>query len=453
MKPSNESYISLLNDFPKVAVLGCGIEGKSTVKFLQRHYVKDITIFDRRVEAQTIPEVTVGEYGQLDLNHFDLIFRTPSFNPNHSALQGIDPLKIVSQTNLFLQQFAAQTIGITGTKGKGTTSSLLHDMLKLSGKRVHLAGNIGVPFLDIIDQVGPQDVVVAELSSYQLWDAMYSPHMAIGLMIVPEHLELHGRLSNYLQAKSQLFQHQTIDDIAIFNNDFSLTRQIVSTSAQRFAMSGKAVEQGIHYAADSLEITNKHRSVSIALPQMSLLGKHNLQNIAAAAMAAHLNQVNDSTIVQAISQYRPLPHRLESVASINGIEYIDDSISTTPESTLAAVQAFDKPVVLLLGGQNRHANWAAVLKDLSQCQHLKAIVVMGQDSDSIHGAAETIGITIPMVYDQADIAKAVSKARVILQQHASTGIVLLSPGAKSFDMFSDYKHRGQVFKQAAILQV
>lgn len=444
----------------RVAVLGYAVEGQSSAEFLFQRGAR-VEVFDERVieaasparqrdEARGIPFHFGGSALAL-LPEFDWIFRTPSFSPHHPALQTLDRSRITTQAQIFLQRWAHRSVGVTGTKGKGTTASLLYHLLKTNNQTTLLGGNIGVPLLDIYDQMDEQTTAVLELSSYQLWDVTASPATAVLLMVVPEHLDVHQDEADYVAAKGKILAYQHPDDLVIASVDYPLTRQLaLQAQARRWEISMAVVECGAEIHDRAIWIQLNHESVRLAdIADTKLQGQHNLENIAAAALAAIHSGLAIDQIQAALPSYQPLPHRLELVAHNQGIDYIDDSIATNPDSARAALRSMEQPVVMILGGVHPTAVWDELVNDMVASEQLVGVVLIGAVAAQLSQQLHQAQFQQPIVHSIDSMSGAVQAATGILQAGRQAGTVLLSPGAKSFDMFKDYQDRGNQFRDAA----
>lgn len=406
----------------KVAIVGYGVEGKSAEAYW-RAKGDDVTICDT----------------DSDLTGYDLLVRSPGVHPSKLPQDAV----VTSVTNEFMAVCPAPIFGVTGTKGKGTTTSLLAEMLKNAGKTVHLGGNIGVPALDLLSAIKPDDIVVLELSSFQLMDAKKSPHVSVCLMIAPEHLDYHSDEQEYWEAKGNIFAHQTVNDLAIYNKNNQASMNLAYTSAgTKIAYDAEGADKQAAYVADDA-IWYQDRRIC-AVSDVALLGRHNLQNVCAALAAAWHETQDVSAIAQAIREFTGLPYRLQEIARVNDVLYVNDSIGTTPESAIAAIQAFTEPKVLILGGSDKGSTFAEMAKEIAGAE-VRGVVIIGQTGDQIAAELKMAGYADTNVYRADSMPEAVQ----ISAKYAQPGdIVLLSPACASFGMFENYKQRGAMFDQA-----
>jgi len=406
----------------KVGIVGYGVEGKSAEKYW-RGLGNEVTILDTDQK----------------LTGYDLLVRSPGVHPSKLP----EDVRVTSVTNEFMEQCPAPIFGVTGTKGKGTTSSLLAAMLKEAGHTVHLGGNIGVPALDLLPQIKPDDIVVLEMSSFQLMDAKQSPHVAVCLMIAPEHLDYHADEQEYWDAKGNIFAHQQPTDVAIYNANDQQSMNLAYTSAgERIPYDALGKQRSGAYVADEAIWYQDTHICSVA--DVALLGRHNLQNVCAAVAAAWHETQDLAALQRAISSFRGLPYRLQLVGDKQGVKYINDSIGTTPESAIAAIQAFTEPKVLILGGSDKGARYTEMAKVITNANVL-GVVLIGQMGPIIGEELRMAGFAPDKLQIGETMLDAVHKASVMAE---SGSVVLLSPACASFGMFDNYKDRGDQFNKA-----
>lgn len=422
-----------------IAIVGFGAEGQAAHEYLsaQGH---TITICDLSadIEAPAGVATQLGPDYLDNLDRFDSIVRSAGIAP-HKIL-AVNPTveeKIITVIGIFLRDCPTKNvIGVTGTKGKGTTSTLITKMLEADTKHVKLGGNIGLPPLSFIHELTPESWVVLELSSFQLIDLKQSPHIAVCLMVVSEHMDWHADLLEYYDAKSQLFKFQTADDIAIFNPNYESSTAIAGASVGTKipylqAPGAQVIDTSIVIADQTVCQTS----------EIKLLGAHNWQNVCAAITAVWQVTQNIDAIRSVLTTFTGLEHRLEFVRERDGIKYYDDSFGTTPETAIVAMQAFSEPKVVILGGSDKGASYddmAAAVKN----SNVRHVVLIGQQADRIQAALERVGYQ--------DFSAGGSAMEDIVHEannNAEAGdIVLLSTGCASFGLFKNYKDRGNQFK-------
>lgn len=446
----------------KIGIVGWGVEGQSAYKYLgpDHDYLivneeprPDFPAASDRLKVQFIeqnrqPGLTsnVSDLSYLEgLNSCDLVIYTPTSYKNLQQIYGDDKNfwdKAKTALHIFFEEVKTKNIiGITGTKGKGTTSTLTAKMLEASGKKVWLGGNIGNSVLDFVKEVEPDDWVVLELSNFQLHDFPYSPHIAVCLMLAPEHLDWHPSTGEYYSAKGNIFSHQTKDDVAIYLDGDPEAEQIAGQSpGKRISYMGSA---GAHIREDGVIAIGTEGLEVINKSEVKLLGQHNLQNICAALTAFHEATWDLTAAKQVITSFTGLEHRLEFVREFEGVKYYDDSFGTNPETAIVALQAFIQPAVAILGGSDKGADYHELVKAVikNRVRHVIAIGQTGKTIEKLLREANFTDITSGLT-TMPEIVDAARKA-------AQAGdVVLLSTASASFDLFIDYKDRGNQFKAA-----
>lgn len=430
----------------KIAILGYDVEGRASYDYFAAQGGHELEIRDRnpKLTAPAGAQIVSGEHYLDGLDDFDLLVRTPGLPPEAILVKnpGVSD-KITSQINEFLRVSPTRhIIGVTGTKGKGTTSTLIARILEAAGEQVFLGGNIGVPPLSFLDQLTAESWVVLELSSFQLTDLRTSPHIAVCLMVVPEHLNWHAHLDDYHQAKARLFAHQTPDDIAIYFADSEISTQIAAHSPGRKIP--YFTPPGAYVTDDTVSIDGQAicQTADLQLP-----GRHNWQNVCAAVTAAWQVTRDVEAIRSVLTTFTGLPHRLEFVREVESVRYYNDSYSTGLEATKAAVAAIDGPKVMILGGFDRmldirhfgdfvvqhSADFRTLLLIGASAERLAAMLQQAGFSNYL---IDTAAVTMPAI---------VAKARALAQ---AGDAVILSPGFASFDLFNNFTDRGEQFKTA-----
>ncbi len=432
-----------------IAIVGFATEGVVSAAYFaaQGH---SVTVCDQNT-AVVVPkayETQLGDDYLANLDRFDVVVRSAGINP--SVLLGINPnieSKITTAVDEFLRVCPTKNvIGITGTKGKGTTSTLTAKMLEAAGKTVWLGGNIGRSPLEFISEIKPDDWVVLELSSFQLCDVRHSPHIAVCLMVVPEHLNWHADMADYTAAKSRLFLQQNREDVAIYFTENEVSTEIVSRSHGQkipyFQTPGAFVENGTITIGGAEICTTS---------ELKLLGRHNWQNACAATTAVwqalqptipgEINTVK-TAIRGVLTTFSGLEHRLEFVRELDRVSYYDDSFGTTPETAIVAIEAFAQPKVVILGGSDKGAPYDELARTVASNDVRKALLI-GDQAGRIQGALERVGFR-DFIPGGESMTAIITNAR----SSAEPGdVVLLSTGCASFGMFENYKDRGNQFKQ------
>lgn len=422
----------------KVAIVGFSVEGRASYDYFaaQGH---ELEIRDQNTEL-TIPDGVPSVLGEAyldNLDRFDLIVRTAGLTPRLILEKnpGVED-KITTHLNEFLRVCPTKsTIGVTGTKGKGTTSTLIAEMLKAAGKSVILGGNIGVPLLPLLNELSEESWVVLELSSFQLIDLKQSPHIGICLMVVPEHLDWHPDVDEYTKAKEQLFLHQTADDLAIYYAENALSKLIAGQGTGRkipyYAAPGATVQN------DAITIDNQ---TICQTSELQLLGAHNWQNVCAAVTVVWQITQDVAAIKSVLASFSGLPHRLSLVRELGGVKYYDDSFGTTPQTAMVAIESFSEPKIVILGGSDKGATYEGLAQTVAN-HNVRAVLLIGAQAPRIKAALEDVGFTAfsPGGNNMPDI---VATAHSLAQ---AGDVVLLSTACASFDMFKNYKDRGDQF--------
>lgn len=429
----------------KIAILGFAGQGQSSFDYWNTSE-NQITVCDQD-ETISLPadvQRRLGENYLEGLNEFDLIIRTPSINPrdivaaNANDSQILD--KVWSNTNEFFKVCPTKNlIGITGTKGKGTTSTLITKMLEEAGKQVHLGGNIGIPPLELFkNNIQPDDWVVLELANFQLIDLRSSPHIGVCLMVEPEHMDWHEDLEEYISAKQQMFINQDEDDIAIYYADNENSLSVADASMGQLIPYME--KPGAYIDGENIIIAGK---TICKTNKLKLLGKHNWQNVCAAVTAVWQVTQDLKAISSVLTTFTGLEHRLELVRELNGIKYYDDSFGTTPETAIVAIEAFDQPKVLILGGSDKGAAYEKLAKTVKY-GNVRSVIIIGDTGPAIKQALQTTGFN-----DIIDGPSTISEIVSLASSQAQEGdVVLLSTGCASFGLFKNYKDRGEQFKQS-----
>lgn len=455
----------------KVAILGFGVEGVVSAEFLHKQGA-NLWIVDKRkkedldqdfvarVEALDVTFVS-GENYLAELATFDAIVRSPGVKRYLPELVAAEKAGVVitSQTKLFFDFCPCPIIGVTGTKGKGTTSSLIYEMLKADGRDVHIGGNIGIPSLSFVDKLVKDSWVVLELSSFQLEDLHKSPHIAVMLMVTSDHLDdigdrnRHRSLEEYISAKRNILRFQTKEDFAIINRDYPASHESdIETAGKVYKISRERETDDGCFALNGKVFVQKNGNDEpiIDVSEIKLPGKHNLENVCAATMAAKLAGVSQPEIDQVLRTFKGLEHRLELVRELDGIKYYDDSFSTTPETAIAAVEAFTAPEILILGGSSKKSDFTQLGIVLRDAENIKAIIGIGEEWERMKEYFPISSFQFPIIEDARDMQTVVRKASELAK---SGDVVILSPACASFDMFVSYKDRGEQFKKAVMALV
>jgi UDP-N-acetylmuramoylalanine--D-glutamate ligase len=409
----------------RVLILGFGREGQSTLRFMQRHLPNTtVAVADRNMGALEVLRQAgldvFGGDGYLEaIRRFDVVVKTPGISLKDFDTQGVE---ITSQTDLFLSQFHTQTIGITGTKGKSTTTSLIHHLLRASGRDAILTGNIGIPCFDIMEQIHPDSIVVYELSAHQLEYVHNSPRVGVLLNVFEEHLDHFGTFERYKHAKFNLLRFMEADDYAVVHD----------------TLMGETLELGVN------NVLFPNMAFDIDEAALPLLGAHNLLNVKAALSACWAYGVAPDELIPHLYTFKPLEHRLEPVGTFGGVSFVNDSISTIPQAAVSACEAIGRVDYLLLGGFDRGIDYQPLVDYLKQ-RPVPQLLFTGEAGARMKGMMEAQGVNAVLV-DYASMEEAFA----YLSLHAKPGeVCLLSPAASSYDQYKNFEERGAKFKRLA----
>lgn len=413
----------------KIIIIGFGKEGRSAAKFLGE--ANQITVYDDKEKTP------IGEGGR-----FDLIVRSPGVRPGHPLIKKLVAAGAVltSPTQIFFDLSPCPIIAVTGTKGKGTTSTLIYEMLKTENENVFLAGNIGTPALEILPKLDKKGLVVLEMSSFQLMDLSKSPHVAVVLMITQEHLDWHRDEEEYLLAKAPIVKYQLKSDLAVINFDFPNSKSLASRTRAKIISFSTEGPADSCISADNLMFEKK---IVAGVSSVLIPGRHNLQNVLAAIAVAKIYKIKNENIKKVLVSFKGLDNRLQLIRQVSGVKYYNDSFSTTPETSIAAIEAFAGPKVLILGGSSKNSDFTNLGKAVVEDKTVKGIILIGVEGGRIKEAIAKAGKFGGQIVEGArDMKEIVASAQGLAQ---SGYIVVLSPACASFDMFKNYEDRGRQF--------
>ncbi len=432
-----------------------GVEGQSTFRWIRTHLPElPLTIADENHDPAQLADTTTGnltichgeEWAQTVENH-DLIIKSPGI-----PLSRLKPLiqaeKLTSQTELFLGVYRNQTIGITGTKGKSTTAALTGHLLKENGKDVLVAGNMGIPPLDLTNQIKPETIIVYELSSHQLEGINYSPHIALLLNIYQEHLDHYTSYREYQLAKLNIARWQQPGDYLIYCSE----NKVVNSLVKEFPPVAKKLQYGSGFATQE-DLTDKRKDIllegdadnyfEVAIPEIQALpGHHNRLNILAAFAACSVVGLKPQNLLSALNTFQPLKHRLERVGTYRGVTYYNDSIATIPEATMYAVQTLDRVGTLLIGGYDRGIDYKPFSHFLAN-SGIQYLLFTGEAGKRIMNLVQETGKATPVLEFFTNFGDMVRRACAITNKGS---VCLLSPAASSYDQFVNFEHRGNQFR-------
>lgn len=442
LHPAGILYTQLMANarLMRIAILGFGEEGKGALAFLRntpRFRDAEFWVLDQNAEIEkgntdTSLHFQTGPRYLDRLSRFHLIVRSPGIPLTLPGLVKAkqNGVKITSATILFFEALEdaknkniriPTVIGITGSKGKGTTTTLLYEIMKESGFRVEIAGNIGIPMLNALPEIMQAEYVILELSSFQLQDLHYSPQIAVILDIFPEHLDAHRTLREYLKAKANIVHYQTPRDRVFFMNDNPLSRTL--------AMESHALKSGINPASRGIA-----------------------KNYEIAEAVAQFLECPQTVITRVTKEFKGLSHRIEKVKTIRGITFYNDSAATNPYATALAVRSIEQPIVLIVGGKDKNLEYAPLGEAITESNRIAGIILIGENKEKIKTALKAKEGTRPLtLHESATLKDAIHLAyklakEIKKQQKISAITILFSPASASFDMFKNYKDRGDQFK-------
>lgn len=457
----NKELIELNNYLKnrKVAIIGLGISNLPLLDYMHKVGAK-VTVFDNRniedIPKETMKKITdyamefsLGPNNLSKLEGFDIIFRSPSCMPTIPELQKeVERGAILtSEIEMLMKLCPGKVIGITGSDGKTTTTTLVYEILKANGYNCYLGGNIGTPLFTKLEQMTPEDIIVLELSSFQLMEMEISPSISVITNISPNHLNIHKDYEEYIDAKKNIFKNQNTDGIVVLNYDNPITRSAAKEANGKvvFFSSKSKLDDGVIVDGDVIkECNDKLRRHILNTKDVALRGIHNYENICA-AIAATKTLVDVEDAVKAVKDFKGVQHRLEFIREIDGVKWYNDSIGTSPTRTIAGLHSFDERIVLIAGGYDKHLDYTPIAKPI--LEKVDSLILIGDTApkifDAVKEEAEKQGknINIYMCDEFKNIV-------LVAKKVAKPGqIVLFSPASASFDLFKNFEERGNKFKE------
>lgn len=444
--------------FRKVAVIGLGVSNIPLIDYLYEKKAQ-VTVFDDRnkeeLSKDIINKITKYEFASFfgencleSLQGFSLIFRSPSCMPTKKELKAEEQRGaiVTTEIELLLKMLPCKTIGVTGSDGKTTTTSLIYSILQKAGYTTYLGGNIGIPLFTKLSKITPSDIVVLELSSFQLMEMQVSPDIAVITNITPNHLNIHKDYEEYIDAKKNIFKFQNENGILVLNYDNDITRKCKNEAKGKvvFFSSKSKLDDGFIVDGNVIkECQDKIRRHILDTDEVILRGNHNFENIAS-AIAATKTLVDLETAASAIKEFKPVEHRLEYIREINQVKWYNDSVSSSPTRTIAGLNSFKEKIVLIAGGYDKNLDYTPIAKPI--IENVNKLILLGQTSDKIFEAVkqelENQNKTLD-IYMCKTLEETVNLAKKIAQKGE---VVLFSPASASFDMFKNFADRGEKFK-------
>ena len=439
----------------KVLVVGLARTGLATATFLKEKGAI-VSTSEVRSEgemkdvAQSLSEMSISmEWGGHTVEHFlrqDLIVLSPGVDPNLEPIQRAldEHIHVISEVELAYAFIEAPIVAITGTNGKTTTTLLIGEMLKEEGRKVGVGGNVGDPLILFADGKDPWEILVVEVSSFQLEgiDA-FRPHCSVLLNITQDHLDRYSRYEDYIEAKIRIFKNQRPEDMAVLNWDDPIVMKYgEGVKARKFFFSLKGhLKEGCFFDGTEIFLRLRGTEERYSVSQSPLKGIHNIENQMAAILTASLLGCSKEAIEKALRQFKGLEHRLEFVREIDGVSYYNDSKGTNVGAVVKSLQSFEEPIILIAGGKDKQTDLHP-LGELIQ-KHVRRMILIGEARERM---ARELGSLTDTVF-----ARTMEEAVELAHRTAKRGeVVLLSPACSSFDMFKDYKERGRVFREAVL---
>lgn len=449
-------------DGKQVAIIGMGV---SNIPLLDYFYDKNakVTIFNNKILSDEIMkkinkyryQVEIGQDNLTMLKGFDYIFRSPSVLPTTPEFQREvhNGSILTSEIEQVIELAPCKIIGVTGTEGKTTTTSIIYEICKRAGYKCFLGGNIGKPIFTKISEMKPEDLVILELSSFQLMGMKESPDISVVTNMFPDHLNIHSSYEEYQNAKKEIYMHQNEDGIVVLNDDNEITKKFENEILEanpnkniKLFSSLKKLENGYFYDREDGFIKfaqGGNIQNVIYKDDIKLRGVHNYENICAALSATDTLAKKEDQL-KAITEFTGVEHRLEFVRKLDGVKYYNDSIGTSPASTIAGLNSFDENIVLLAGGSDKGLDYTEIGKKIAE--KVGTLILTGPTAPIIEKAtldAKTENNNIKIIHCE-NLEEAVKTAR----KNAKSGdVVLLSPASASFDAFKNFMERGEKFKE------
>ena len=440
----------------KIAIIGVGVSNLPLIEIL--HSLKyDITIFDNKLkkdmseQAKELIEknkikTSLGENYLENLKGFDIIFRSPSFLPTNPYLvkEAQRGAIITTEIEQVIKLAPCKIIGVTGSKGKTTTTTIIHAILKDLGYSCYLGGNIGTPLYSKLDDMKKDDIVVLELSSFQLMNMTVSPNIAVVTNISPDHLDIHSSYEEYINAKKQIFLNQSKEDILVLNKDDEIVKEFVHDAKGIVRFFGKENIKD-SYVLEGDYITYNGEKI-IDTKNLLLKGAHNYLNICTAlnTIKDYIN-VSNTKLQEIIAKINPVHHRLEFVREIKKVKWYNDSASTTPDKALAGINAFNEKIVLIAGGYDKNISYEPLAKPIAK--KVSKLILFGDTKNKIYDAIMKLPKPLTkdlQIYVMDTLEEVVEAANEVSVEGE---VVLFSPASASFDMFKNAYQRGDIFKE------
>ncbi len=445
--------------FRKVAIIGLGVSNLPLMEYLYEKKA-NVTVFDERdidsISKDIMGKITTYEFGfhfgedaLKNLKGFNVIFRSPSCLPTRKELvdEANNGAIVTTEVELLMKMCPCKIVGVTGSDGKTTTTSLINAILKKAGYNTFLGGNIGTPLFTKLPDMKPKDILVLELSSFQLMGMEISPDIAVITNITPNHLNIHKDYEEYIEAKKNIFKYQDEKGVLVLNYDNEITRNCEKEANGKVIFFSRKNKLDNGYIVDEdviKECEDKIRKHILNVEDVILRGNHNYQNIAT-AIAATSSLVDMDIAVEAIKEFKPVEHRIEFIRELDGVKWYNDSASSSPSRTLSGINAFKEDIILIAGGYDKNLDYTPLAKPI--IKKVKSLILIGQTSGKIF---DVVKLELEKENKELDIhmCESLEETIKLAKKVAKPGqVVLFSPASASFDMFKNFADRGNQFKE------
>jgi len=433
-----------------IAIIGLGVSNIPLLEYLFELGC-NVTVFNtKKLDDELIVKLDdlnckyyIGEDALDNLVGFDIIFRSPSVLPTRTELvkASENGSIITSEVREVLNLCPCKVIGITGSDGKTTTTTLINEILKANGYTTHLGGNIGTPLFTKIKDMKEEDIIVLELSSFQLMDFDISPNISVITNISENHLDIHKDFNEYIESKKNIFKYQNNNGILVTNIDNEITNKFVGNGETRFFSRSKKLEKGFYTDGKYIYYNNE---IIIDTKDIKLRGIHNYENICT-ALSATIDLIDLDKSIDSIKEFNGVEHRLEFVREINGVKWYNDSVSSSPTRAIAGLYSYDEDIVLIAGGYDKNLDYTPIAKPI--LDKVTKLILLGDTKEKIYEAVNNLNREVNKnieIYICNSLKEVVDKANEVAKDNE---VVLFSPASASFDMFKNFADRGEQFKE------
>jgi len=449
MNKKLEEYNNKLKQ-SNIAILGLGVSNIPLLEYLYE-LGSNITVFNTKELDNILIEKLdnlnvkyyIGENALDNLNGFDIIFRSPSILPTRKELIKAKEKGciITSEVKEVLNLCPCKVIGITGSDGKTTTTTLIDLILKANNYSTHLGGNIGTPLFTKINEMKEEDIIVLELSSFQLMDFDISPNISVVTNISENHLDIHKDYEEYIESKKNIFKYQDSEGLLVTNLDNEITNKFKSNGKTRYFSRSKKLDKGFYTDGKYIYYNNE---IIIDTKDIKLRGVHNYENICT-ALSATIDLIDLNKSIEAIKEFNGVEHRLEFIREVNGVKWYNDSVSSSPTRTIAGLYSYEEDIVLIAGGYDKNLDYTPIAKPI--LDKVTKLILLGDTKEKIYEAVTALNKEVNKnieIYKCNTLQEVVDKA---LEVSTEKEVVLFSPASASFDMFKNFADRGLQFKE------